>query len=195
MTGPSTSTATPKSGRADWTQDELVVTVDRMDRVTGTASRLEAHGAHCVLHRAFMVLLVDRRGRILLCRRSGEKRLWPGVWADSCAGHPLPGEDISEAATRRVREELGSVVELAPVGRFVYEAYYGPEGCEHESCHVFVGYMNRVNPDPAEVMDIRLINPQRLESDLRDSPNAYAPWLHECLKAFPVEALLAALPE
>nr|WP_255481763.1 MULTISPECIES: NUDIX domain-containing protein [unclassified Collinsella] len=78
------------------------------------------------MHQAFLTLLVEGRGedaRLLLCRRSPLKRLWGGVLADSCAGHPLPGEDVAAATARRINEELGITREpdqLEHLGHVVY---------------------------------------------------------------------------
>ncbi|MBN2405383.1 MAG: isopentenyl-diphosphate Delta-isomerase, partial [Coriobacteriia bacterium] len=140
------------AARAAWLEDELVVAVDRDDNEMGLISRGVAHEYDGVLHRAFMVLLTDEKGRFLLARRSNHKRLWPGVWADSCAGHPRPAEDTVKAARRRVHEELGCEADIIRVGSFVYRTTYPGRGCEHELCHVMVGRaIGDFQPDPAEV--------------------------------------------
>ena len=78
------------------------------DRHRGEARRPPAARQ---LHRAFSVFLFDEQGRLLLQRRALGKYHSPGVWSNTCCGHPYPGEPPFVAAARRTVEELG----LAPV--------------------------------------------------------------------------------
>lgn len=176
--------AAPASGRAAWRIDEMVIGVDADDNEIGPISRAEAHNGQGVLHRAFMVLLLDSQGRILIARRSGLKRLWPGIWADSCAGHPLPGQDLAEAANKRLVEELGCSATLTPIGRFIYRAQWGGAGTEYESCHVFVGRAcSEIKPDPAEVSEVEYISREQLDEEIAARRGDFAPWLVDCLRA------------
>ncbi len=176
--------------RASWRADEQVIAVDEDDKELGLVSRSEAHGHDSTMHRAFMTLLIDAEGRLLLCRRSAHKRLWPLIWADSCAGHPHPDEDTHTAAERRLGEELGCSTPLTHVGRFIYRTPFGDEGFEHELCHVFVGPVCDVKPDPAEVAEVGLFGLGELAIGMLERPDDFAPWLIECLHALPPSAFV-----
>lgn len=85
--------------RAGWDEGGAGAEVVAVDAATGEAlgpvDRIEAHTGEGIPHQAFLTLLVEGQGedaRLLLCRRSPLKRLWGGVLADGCAGHPLPGK-------------------------------------------------------------------------------------------------------
>ena len=78
----------------------------RPDWSSGEA-RAAVHHGNTPRHRAFSVYLIDTAGHVLLTRRSLSKLTWPGVWSNSCCGHPRPGETDVAAIHRRVREELG----------------------------------------------------------------------------------------
>jgi len=190
---PPTEPAVSGTTTAAWRRDEEVIRVDRDDNEVGPVSRIAAHGLDCSLHRAFMVLLIDEAGRLVLCRRSEHKLLWPLYWADTCAGHPRPGEDVLEAARRHLQEEVGCAAELNSLGHFVYRVQYQSIGCEHELCHVFAGRTcGDLSPDPAEVSEIAFFDPKHLEILMRERPQDFAPWLVTCLRTFPASAFVAA---
>lgn len=180
---------------AAWHDDEPVIAVDEHDNEIGEVSRTGAHDGEGILHRAFMTLLVDAEGRLLLARRSSFKRLWALAWADSCAGHPRPGESVIDAARRRVAEELGCTCELRDIGRFAYHAQLPGVGSERELCHVLVGRATGpLDPDPAEVAEVGAFRLAELDFAMREEPDAYAPWLVACLQKFPL-CVLAATEE
>ncbi|MGW9367009.1 isopentenyl-diphosphate Delta-isomerase, partial [Streptomyces albidoflavus] len=85
----------------------LLELVDEDGNTIGTAEKLSAHQAPGRLHRAFSVFLFDERGRLLLQQRALGKYHSPGVWSNTCCGHPYPGEAPFAAAGRRAVQELG----------------------------------------------------------------------------------------
>ncbi len=77
------------------------------------------------------------------------------MWTNACCGHPRPGEDIGEAATRRLNEEMGFTCALTPLGTLIYRAEVGGNLIEHELVHIFAGlYEGAIHPDPQEADDI-----------------------------------------
>src|SRR5580693_119652 len=115
------------SGRPE-AEEELEL-VDDAGQTVGVAGKLAAHQAPGHLHRAFSVFLFSAADPgfsepgpgfgasapgpapsgplMLLQRRAAGKYHSPGVWSNTCCGHPRPQEDPRAAAVRRVREELG----------------------------------------------------------------------------------------
>jgi len=161
-----------------------IVYVDGRDRPVGVASKLAAHAAPGRLHRAFSVQLADAGGRLLLQRRADAKYHFRGLWANSCCGHPGPGDVTSEAAARRTFEELGVWPrDLVACGSFVYEARDAASGLvEHEFDHVYVGRLDaEPRPDPAEVSAVRLVAPDELAAELTAAPETFVPWLSQVL--------------
>src|ERR1700751_5541564 len=86
--------------------EEQLILVDEGNRAVGSAGKTATH-REARLHRAFSIFMVDDRGRILLQQRSRKKYHSGGLWANSCCGHPRPGERTLAAARRRLNEELG----------------------------------------------------------------------------------------
>lgn len=129
---------------------QRLIVVDDRDRPLGTATKRACHTGPGRRHRAYLVMLYNARGELLLARRHPRKWLWPGWWDGTVAGHVEPGETYAGAARRRVREEMGVRARLRRIDTFAYTARYGRNG-ENEICAIFVGRVERVNPDPREV--------------------------------------------
>lgn len=163
-------------------EGHLVELVDDGGRVVGEATVATAHQPPGRLHRAFSVLLVDPAGRVLLQRRSAAKTRFPLRWANSCCGHPLPGQSVRDAANRRLGEELGvDPVDLTELGVYVYYAEDPATGrVEFEYDHVLradVPAELPSRPDPDEVAELRWVDPYELAGKLDTDPRSYAPWL------------------
>ncbi|MGC4807949.1 isopentenyl-diphosphate Delta-isomerase [Micromonospora sp. DT233] len=163
-------------------EDHLVELVDDDGRAHGEITVAAAHQPPGRLHRAFSVLLVDPDGRVLLQRRAACKTRFPLRWANSCCGHPAPGESLVEAANRRLGEELGAgPVDLTEVGVYVYYAEDPSTGrVEYEYDHVLradVPPDTPLHPAPDEVAELRWADPVAVAADLDADPRAYAPWL------------------
>ncbi|TMM40977.1 MAG: isopentenyl-diphosphate Delta-isomerase [Actinobacteria bacterium] len=164
--------------------------VDEAGRPTGSSTVDDAHRAPGLLHRAFSVLLLDEHGRLLLQRRSAQKTRFPLRWANTCCGHPAPGEPVVDAAARRLREELSIVdVPLSALGVYAYRAGDPDTGrVEHEYDHVLLGRIaadGAIAPDPAEVDELRWVAPAQLSRELATQPQRFAPWLAGVLALLP----------
>jgi isopentenyl-diphosphate delta-isomerase len=156
--------------------------VDDAGAPTGESTVDLAHRAPGLLHRAFSVLLVDDAGRLLLQRRAAGKTRFALRWANACCGHPLPGEPVATAASRRLAEEMGiNSVPLTEVGIYVYRADDPDSGrVEHEYDHVLFGRLHPAGPvafDPDEVAAVDWVKPAHLAGRLHQHPERYAPWL------------------
>ncbi|MCW3839469.1 isopentenyl-diphosphate Delta-isomerase [Micromonospora yasonensis] len=184
-------------------EGHLVELVDDTGHALGEATVAAAHQPPGRLHRAFSVLLVGPDGRVLLQQRAAAKTRFPLRWANSCCGHPLPGQSLVEAANRRLAEELGAgPVDLTEVGVYVYYAEDPATGrVEFEYDHVLradVPADLSTRPDPDEVAALRWADPHDVEADLDADPRTYAPWLggvvNRLLRPAPPAAASPAVP-
>ena len=156
-----------------------VVLLDADGRPSGTADRMAVHTTDTPLHLAFSCYLVDDDGRTLMTRRALSKRTWPGVWTNSCCGHPLPDEPLEQAVARRVHEELGVHVNaIRPlIPDFRYQAVDASGIRENEVCPVFVAtFDGELAPHPDEVMESRWVDPQDLVEVAARAPWSLSPW-------------------
>ena len=162
------------------TDQELVVLLDDQRRPIGTAPKAGVHTAHTPLHLAFSSYAFDPSGtRLLVTRRALGKKTWPGVWTNTCCGHPAPGEDLAEAMTRRIGQELGltpTAVELA-LPDFAYTAEMADGTRENEFCPVFrVMVDGDPVPDPAEVAEWKWVDWADLVVVAEHAPWLISPW-------------------
>ncbi|NGO40836.1 isopentenyl-diphosphate Delta-isomerase [Streptomyces ureilyticus] len=176
-----TATHTSSNGSAEAILLELV---DEDGTTIGTAEKLAAHQPPGQLHRAFSVFLFDERGRLLLQQRALGKYHSPGVWSNTCCGHPYPGEAPFAAAARRTYEELGvSPSLLAEAGTVRYNHPDPHSGLvEQEFNHLFVGMIQSpLRPDPEEVGTTVFVTPTELtERHVRDP---FSTWFMTVLDA------------
>lgn len=160
---------------------EQLILVNTRNRAVGQAEKQAAHEAG-LLHRAFSVFLVDGEGRILLQQRAHAKYHSAGLWANSCCGHPRPGESTRRAAERRLKEELGATTPLQFGFRAHYKAKFANGLSENEIVYVYFGTAPTrmaLNSDEVAATDWRSF--AELKRETGRHPEKYVFWLHHYL--------------
>jgi len=153
-----------------------IVLVDENDVQTGTMEKMEAHEKG-LLHRAFSVFIFNKKGEFLLQQRALNKYHNGGLWTNSCCSHPFPGEDVLNAANRRLGEEMGFETKLSPLFNFIYKATFNNGLTEYEFDHVFTGiYDGAINADKNEVNDYCFKTLDEIQSSLLMNGNQYTEW-------------------
>ncbi|MFH7339759.1 isopentenyl-diphosphate Delta-isomerase [Streptomyces sp. MB22_4] len=178
---PATETHSSSNGVA---QAILLELVDEKGVTIGTEEKLAAHQPPGQLHRAFSVFLFDEQGRLLLQQRALGKYHSPGVWSNTCCGHPYPGEAPFAAAARRTYEELGvSPSLLAEAGTVRYNHPDPASGLvEQEFNHLFVGLVQTpLAPDPGEVAATAFVTADELTE--RHARDTFSAWFMTVLDA------------
>jgi isopentenyl-diphosphate delta-isomerase len=157
--------------------EEQLILVDEGNRAVGVGGKDAVHRAG-LLHRAFSIFVVDAQGRILLQQRNPRKYHSGGLWANSCCGHPRPGERTATAARRRLNEELGVSNPLS-FGFFArYRAELGNGMQENEFVYVYFGALRAApKPDPAEVATVDFASVAEIKRRIAREPGAFAYWL------------------
>lgn len=178
-TDPGTAT-----GPAAAATEIMLELVDDDGFTIGTAEKLWAHQQPGRLHRAFSVFLFDQQGRLLLQRRALGKYHSPGVWSNTCCGHPYPGEQPFVAAARRTAEELGAAPALlCEAGTVRYDLPDEASGLiEREWNHLFVGLVTAdLVPDPDEIADTRFVTADELKALEAEKP--FSAWFRTVFDA------------
>lgn len=161
---------------------EQVILVDESDNSLGTLEKMEAH-LRGVLHRAVSVLILNSRGEMLLQQRALGKYHTPGLWSNACCSHPREGEQALEAASRRLKEEMGMECHLEPYFSFIYRADFDNGLVEHEFDHVFMGISDEEPQiNPGEVNAFRYMPVNEMTEDMKAHPQLYTAWFHIILQ-------------
>jgi len=156
--------------------EQLLITCDKKGNITGTNTRESCHKGEGLTHLAFMSFLLDKKGKVILTKRSPLKSLWGNFWDASIVSHVLPGESVKEAAKRRAGEELGVEVNFTVVGSFYYrQAFNGSS--ENEYCYILTGKTDsKIYPNDIEIAQIRNLDSQELEKFCRENTDKLTPW-------------------
>ncbi|MFH0769928.1 MAG: isopentenyl-diphosphate Delta-isomerase [Candidatus Peregrinibacteria bacterium] len=165
-----------------------VILCDQNGNSTSQSDLHTAHAGEGKLHRAFSVFVFRNSQReLLMQRRSLDKPLFCGLWANTCCSHPQEGEDDREAAEKRLREECGFSCPLSAIASFVYRAPDPSEnGTEYEYDTIFVGDLTKpvtLNADPKEVMELKWQSLENIIRDMTHHAKLYAPWFPLALHA------------
>jgi isopentenyl-diphosphate Delta-isomerase len=172
--------------------EEQLILVNESNRAIGTGGKTAIHRAG-QLHRAFSIFIVDREGRILLQRRSRQKYHSGGLLANSCCGHPRPGEVTRAAAQRRLTEELGIAAPLTFEFHSRYRSTLDDGMIENEFVYVYFGpLIERPNPNPAEVSEVEFASADDIACRIARNPAHYAYWLRHYFERHAPEIARAA---
>lgn len=165
------------------TYTERIVIVDEEDNCIGEEDKEKCHDGEGILHRAFLAMVFNKKGELVLARRSGKKRLWPGFWDGTVASHLFMGEDYEQASRRRLAEEIGLTAgRIQYLFKFHYKVGYEDKGTENEICAVMmVGGIDEKDLVPAhsEISEIRTQRLDDLAREIAESrdKSGYVPWL------------------
>ena len=155
---------------------EYVILVDENDNQIGIEEKIKAH-EDAKLHRAFSIFIFNSKGEMLLQQRACEKYHSGCLWTNATCSHPRPGEEVADAAHRRLQEEMGFDCELKKAFSFIYKAEFDHGLTEHEFDHVFIGnYDGIVLPNSDEADDYQWIDVETLKKDIQHHPERYTVW-------------------
>jgi len=159
-------------------ETEQIVLLDENWQPIGTAPKLASHHGETPLHLAFSCYVFNDAGEVLITQRALTKKVWPGIWTNSCCGHPAPNELIEDAIDRRLDYELGmDVLDLQlALPRFRYRCELNGI-VENECCPVYVAKVrSQPQPNPAEVEDFVWMSWTDFKESVRRQPTRYSEW-------------------
>ena len=113
------------------------------------------------------------------------KKVFPGLWDISVAGHIAAGESILDAALREVHEELGLEIkseDLLKIGTRMHQVPHANGIQDNEHHHVFIAELKvpieRLSIQKEEVDDVQLFDLAVLKNT-KNIENVLLPRFHE----------------
>ena len=149
--------------------------------IIGKAPREECHGNPSLIHRAVRVMVFHPDGRLLLQKRSLNKKVQPGKWDAAVGGHVSSGETLSQAVKRELAEEIGIVANAGELESF----YFIKVRNSFESENITVYRMTHTGPfvmQEEELSDLRFFSFTELKKLFSESPEIFTPLLQREIK-------------
>lgn len=164
--------------------DEIIDILTSDGKPTGkTALKSEAH-KNGWFHATVHIWLFTSDKKILLQKRALTKKVFPGLWDISVAGHIGAGESILTSAKREVLEEIGLELEekdLIKIGTRIHQVSHKNEIIDNEHHHIFIAELkaplSTLKIQEEEVDDIKLFNLKVLK-DTKNLENVLLPRFH-----------------
>lgn len=150
-----------------------------IDGILQPVEKLAAHQLG-LKHKAVSVFVLAK-GKVLIQQRAAHKYHTPRLWANTCCTHPAWNEPADICAVRRLQDELG-MTNLHPQhrGTVEYRANVGDGLIEHEVVEVYLAQTtldHKIRPNPNEVMATRWVDYDTLCHEVKQTPDAFTPWL------------------
>ncbi len=143
--------------------DELIDIVDEQGNYTGkTCLKSEAH-QFGYFHTTVHIWIYTSNKKILLQKRGLNKKVFPGLWDISVAGHIGAGESIKNAAIREIEEEIGFSIpknKLTKIGTRKHQVKHNNGIIDNEFHHVFITELTipvnqlKIQEDEVDAIDL-----------------------------------------
>jgi isopentenyldiphosphate isomerase len=165
--------------------DEFIDILTAEGLPTGnTALKSEAHKKgwfHATAH----IWFFTSDHQILLQKRALTKKVFPGIWDISVAGHIGAGEKILQGAKREILEEIGLELQekdLIKIGTRIHQVSHSNGIQDNEHHHVFIAELKtsveKLTLQKEEVADIKLWDLKILK-ETKNIENVLLPRFHD----------------
>ncbi len=164
--------------------EENLDLVDENDNVIGTVNRMDAH-YEGLRHRTVVVLIFNKKGELLLQKRSALKGTMPYSWALSVGGHVDAGEAYIDAARREMKEEMGIECEFFEIGKIYQHMLYKNRRKDSSFITVYCcEYEGPFNIQREEVTALKFFPQKDIELLVAENPDIVMPIVSNVLKFF-----------
>jgi len=154
---------------------ELITEVDKNDNFLGLREREEFYSGKYI-HRAAQLILLNPENKMLIQKRSPQKRWFPGRYTYSVSG-TVANESYEACMEREMLEEIGISVPFRKL--FKIPCIVENKGAFHT---VFSGLcseqtVSSIRPDPEEIVSVEWVELEELYRAVKNGPENYTPSL------------------
>ena len=131
------------------------------------------------IHRSAHLLLENSKGKILISKRSSNKKWYPNLYAYSVSG-VVADETYEDCIKKEMKEKIGILVSFKIL--FVYKYFDKFDRSFHA---LFYGKSDKkITSNKKEIGEIRWLTKKELKEDLTKNPNKYVPHVKFGLKKY-----------
>jgi isopentenyldiphosphate isomerase len=168
-----------------FSMDEFIDILTAEGKPTGKiALKSEAH-KNGWFHATAHIWFFTTDNQILLQKRALTKKVFPGIWDISVAGHIAAGEEILQGAKREILEEIGLELQekdLIKIGTRIHQVSHENGIQDNEHHHIFIAELKtsveKLTPQEEEVTGLKLWNLKILK-DTKNLDNVLLPRFHD----------------
>lgn len=160
---------------------DKIAIIDIKDDIIGYEDKMKVH-EQGILHRAFSVFIFNDKNELLLQKRAANKYHSSSLWSNTCCSHLRFNEIMEEAASCRLKVEMGLNCNLKFIKKFSYKTSLSNNLIENEIDYIYFGWTN-TNPiiNTNEVSDYKWINVYELKETINLNPDRFTYWLTEII--------------
>jgi len=160
--------------------------VNELDQPVGTVARTDVFVVGASF-RVTHVFIFNRQGQLLLQQLAETRLRHPGRWGSSVAAYVAAGEDYSQAAHRRLEEELGIDLEL----QFATKTQMPDEGCTKFITLYFARHSGPFNIDSAHIARVEFVGLTDMQNAIKNEPSRFTPTLLHLWETCTQQALIS----
>ena len=122
------------------------------------------------IHRSAHLLLFNSEGKVLICKRSSNKKWYPNLYTYSVSG-TVANESYEECIKKEVKEELSISIPVKLV--FVYPYFDKFD----KSFHALFSSISdkKITPDKMEISKLKWMKLDELKKDIKRNSKKYVP--------------------
>lgn len=161
-----------------------VTFVDEYDNIIGSGTKQDYYDQG-LIHRIVRIFLLNKKGELLIQKRSQNRPYLPNKWDQSAAGHVDVGEEYETAAKRELEEEVGiKDVTLKSIGKIYTEETDEPQIKKRFNTLYIGNYDGEVYLDPEEVSETKWIATKDLDLWIKEKPNEFTEGFRRAFRFF-----------
>ncbi|MBI4019827.1 MAG: NUDIX domain-containing protein [Candidatus Aenigmarchaeota archaeon] len=159
---------------------ELLDVVDEDDKVIGKATYSECKSDPRKIVRVVHVFIFNRKGDMLLQKRTRNVGSYPELWTSAVSGHVRAGEGYTKAALRELREELGIRTALKFMGKLNKRIRN-----DNQNMALFAGFHDGpFRPNRHEIQKVAFFPRDAVARKIRSDKAMFTPGFLIAFKAF-----------
>ena len=159
--------------------EEQNIEVDENDNIIGSRPREEFYTGKNI-HRSTYLILLNSKNEIIIQKRASTKKWYPNLYTFAVARTVQKGETYEESMEKGLKEKINI---SAPVKFLFKHRFYDKSDRAFRA--VFICKSDEeIEPNKEDIAEVKWVNIDELEEDIKKHPERYAPPFIECMNKY-----------